>query len=223
MEPNRAAADTLLLLRRDDEADKFIQQAVQIAERRHANNASVRTGIYAGLANIYVNHLMFPKARPLAEHALKVAKSRAEPDASSVASLQTSLGGILVRLGDAEAAEVLLKEAQTLLSEKFASDHDRIIPVLRNLSAVGLLKKKNVDALANAQEAVRLCKLLYTSTHPEVAKSLAQLAACYAALGENAMASTTYAQAIDIAEKAFGVDNPQTAELRSAREQLSAK
>ena len=36
-------------------------------------------------------------------------------------------------------------------------------------------------------------------------------------------ASTAYAQAIEIAEKTFGVDNPQTAALRSAREQLSAK
>jgi tetratricopeptide (TPR) repeat protein len=223
LQPCALLADTLLLLGRDAEADQFVEQAAQIAERRHANNAAVRVTVFAGLAKIYEQHRLFPKAKSYAERALNVALSRVEPDEVEIATVQTRLGGILVRLGDADAAWNVLDEARDTLTKKHLNDVERLIPLNQNLTEVMLLQKKPDHALIYAQEALRLCRQRYTSTDPGVAKSLGLLAACYAAAKDYDKARKNYKEALGISDRVLGLDHPQTVELRAALERLGRK
>lgn len=223
LQPCALLADTLLLLGRDAEADQFIQQAAQIAERRHADNAAVRATIFNGLAKLYERHRQFSKAKPFAERALQTAMSRAEPDAVEVATLQTNLGGILVRLHETDAAWNVLDEARDTLTKKHLEDVEKLIPLNQNLAAVTLQQSKPDVALIYAQEALRLCKQRYTSVDPEISKSLGLLADCYAASKDDEKARTNYKEALAIADKALGLDNPQTVELRAAMGRLERK
>jgi tetratricopeptide (TPR) repeat protein len=128
-----------------------------------------------------------------------------------------------MHLGDVDGAEPLISAARATITEKFAADSDKLIPVWRNLSSIELRRNKPADALAHADEALRLSRARYAGNDPEIAAALAQVAQCHASLKDLPKARATFKQALDVAEKSLGVDHPRTREIQAALDRLPAK
>ena len=221
LQPCGLLADTLLLLKRNDDADVCVKRAIAIAEKRHADNAAVRATIYAGLANIYVQHALYGQAKPLAQHAIEITTKRSDPDREYLGELQAALGNILVRLGDIDGAEKMLQDANTSLAKKVAADSERFMPLKRSQSEVALLRGQADQALSLAQDALKICHAHYPDDSPQTALCLGQVAASYAAVKDMDAARKLYDAAVQIADVSLGKDHPYTISLRKGQEALN--
>lgn len=216
-------ADTLLLLGRDEEADRAIQQAVERIERRYADSPVTQARNLAAFGMLCYHHRRLEKARVTAEKALTLALQQQDIDAADLARYQDNLGAVLARLGRADEAEKLLVSARDGFLKKFTPDAPELMHVHLHLAEVFAHRGRHDEALKSTEEALRICRLHYADAHPETAKCLHNLAACWLELKQPGKAGDLCARALGILETALGKDNPQTMETQALLEKIKAE
>ncbi|WP_172682753.1 tetratricopeptide repeat protein [Verrucomicrobium spinosum] len=85
-------ADTLLLLQRDEEADKAVARAVDAARKAHGNEPPALARDLSMLAQIYYGQLRYARALPLAREALTLAEQNFPDESRDVGLYQSRVG-----------------------------------------------------------------------------------------------------------------------------------
>jgi tetratricopeptide (TPR) repeat protein len=208
--------DTSLLLKRDADADGYMQKALDLLEKGD-RPVSERAGTLIRLASIYTDHQQFAKAEPLARRALNMLKTESPSEKESQADAEEKLALILVQLDQREESEQLLLHALEVQKGRHSSDGAELISIHCGLAALSLKQGKNPEALAQAQEALRICKKHNPEQHPQSATCLLLLGTVELASGHRTPALDACRQAAEIFEATLGDEHPQS---RAARDLL---
>ncbi len=208
-------ADTLLVLKRVDEASKSIEKIASYIERRFNEDPLARARMWSRITDLYFNHGLYNKAKPFAQKGLDDISKALKPEEEEYATYQANLGAILLNLGDIAGAEKLLVEARKTMLVKTAPDSARMLFYQLHIAELTLKQGKPNEALKEADEALRICKLHFTDENPEVAKSLSIKAACYKELKQTKQAWESADEALTILLKTLGKDHTQTIEAKS--------
>lgn len=216
-------ADTLLLLRRDEEADKVIQQAQDAIARRHADSPATQARLLSALGTLCYHHRRFEKARIIAEKALTLAQQVSGIEATDYARYQDNLGAAYAQIGRLDEAERLIIMARKEFLKKFTPDAPELMHVHVHLAEIASRRGRHEDARAFTEEALRVCRLNFPEQHPETAKCLHNLAAIWVELKQPGKAGDLCAKALLIYETALGRDNPRTLETALLMEKIKAE
>jgi tetratricopeptide (TPR) repeat protein len=214
--------DTLLLLGRDDEADKVIKHAQDCIARRHADDPASQARLLSALGTLYYHHHRFEKARVIAEKALLLAQKVPTIDPTDYARYQDNLGAAYVQLGRLDDAERLILMARKEFLRKFTPDAPELMHVHNHLSEVATRRGNYEDARAFTEEALRIARLNFSEQHPEVGKCLQNLAAIWLEMNQPGKAGDLCAKALAINATALGKDHPRTLETQALMEKITA-
>jgi len=216
-------ADNFLLLKRDAEADQAAKEALSISETSNANNPRGMARVLSLVANMYLFHEQTAKARPLYERAVQIAARNLEPGDEDRIMLQARLGAILLKDGKLDEAGLLLNDSLSNLLKANTPDSVKMISLHFSLSELASRRGQHEDALKHAQESLRICKLHYMVTHPDIARSLLRLGSCLVDLNETDKAKKTLRQAYELSLEVLGKDSPQTAKAGALLVQVGGK
>ncbi len=208
-------ADTLLVLKRVDEAALSIEKIASYTERRFVDDALSRARMWSRLTDLYFTHGLYDQAKPLAQKGLDDISKALKPDDEEYATYQANLGAILLHLGELDEAEKLLGEARKTVLAKASPESVKRVSYQLLTAELALKRGKPQDGLIEVDEALRICKLHYADEHPEIAKCLSVKAACYKELKQRKQAWEAADEALSILLKSLGKDHPQTVEAKS--------
>ena len=214
-------ADTLLLLGRDEEAERAIQAAVERIERRHADNPAMQARHLSALGTLCYHHRRFEKARATAEKALEQAVKQTGLLPEHLARYQDNLGAALVPLGRLDEAEKLLLSAKEGFLKSLTPDAPELMHVHLHLAELATRRGRHEEAVKLTEEALRICRLHFNDTNPETGTCLHNLAACWLELKQPGKAGDLCARALSIFETTLGKDSPQTMETRALLEKAT--
>lgn len=214
--PAGLLADTLLLLQREEEADKAVARALAAARKAHANEPPALARDLTMLAQIYHGQLRYAKALPLAHEALALAEQNFPDESRDVGLYQSRVGALMVLAGedDAGAKSLLEKSRENLLKKQ---TRDAVELLLVELSLARLASRQGEFDLCQKHtgEAWRICRMHFPSDHPETGRCYRQLADNFTAMEMSEDAAGLYAKALAIFEAHLGKDHPLTAETHA--------
>ncbi|MFZ4765608.1 MAG: tetratricopeptide repeat protein [Roseimicrobium sp.] len=208
-------ADTLLLLGRDEEAERAIKVAVDRIERQHRETPLAHAQALVGIGTLCYHHRRFEKARVIAEKALAQIQKLPNAAPSLVARFQDNLGATLVPLGRLDEAEKLLIAARDGFLQRYTVEAPELMHVNLHLAELATRRGQHEEAQKLTEEALRICRMHYPETHAETAKCLHNLAACWLELKQPGKAADLCARAVAIYETTLGQDNPASRESRA--------
>ncbi len=208
-------ADTLLLLERNEEADKALQHAQECIARRHADDPSSQARLLSAIVTLYYHHRRFHNAITVAEKALLLAQKVPGIDPTDYARYQDNLGAAYIQVGRTEEGERLVLMARREFLKKFTADAPELLHVHLHLAEVAMRRGNLEDARTFTEEALRIARLNFPEVHPEVAKCLQNLAAVWLGMKQPGKAGDLCAKALAINETALGKDHPVTIETRT--------
>jgi len=210
-------ADTNLLLKKDAEADGYVQRALEVIERTQKTNVKLKARSLIQLAGIYIDHRHFDKADPLARMAVETLKAVSPESAEDLATAEEKLGWVLLQMDKFEESDRLLHHALELQLQKRTRDAVELVPVYSGLAGLALKQGKALEAVKYSQEALRVCKLHNPEQHPDTAACLVLVASAQFSSGQKTDALDACRQAIEIFDSTLGDEHPQS---RAAREML---
>lgn len=215
-------ADTLLLLKRTEEADKVFVEAGVYARQHLANEPPALARVLSYLGMIYYQHLNFEKALPLAQQAFQLAQQHFPAETRDIGVYQSRLGATLVDSGSTpEVAETLLNQARENILKTQTADAEELL-LVESASARLAAQKGEFDlSQKHAGEAWRLCKLHFPAGHPETGRCFRLMGDNFVALGMAEDAAGVYARAQSVFAASLGNDHPLT--LETGRERAKAE
>lgn len=216
-------ADTLFLLRRDEDGERIIQHAQDAIARRHKDSPATQARLLSALGLLCYHHRRFERARIIAEQALLLAQKVPGIEPTDYARYQDNLGAVYVQIGRLDEAERLIAMARQEFLKKFTRDAPELMHVHLHMAEVALRRHKVDDARLLTEEALRVARLNFPEQHPEVAKCLQNLAATWLELKQPGKAGDLCARALQINEQALGTDHPRTLETRLLLEKIKAE
>jgi tetratricopeptide (TPR) repeat protein/predicted Ser/Thr protein kinase len=126
----------------------------------------------------------------------------------AAAALRSATSTVLVSQGEYGEAETLLRGALDLLREGPSPNASEILEVQRELSAALRLARRYDEARALAEEILAATTETLGPEHPDVADVIAMLARIDQIEGHDAEAEAQYRRALEIRERALGLDHP---------------
>lgn len=214
--PAGLLADTLLLLQRDEEADKAAARAVEAARKAHGNEPPALARDLSMLAQIYYGQLRYAKALPLAREALALAEGNFSDESRDVGLYQSRVGALMVLAGEDDAgAKALLEKSRENLLKKQTRDAVELLLVELSLARLASRQGEFDLCQKHSGEAWRICRMHYPSDHPETGRCYRQLADNFTAMEMSEDAAGLYAKALAIFEAHLGKDHPLTAETHA--------
>ncbi|MEZ0388874.1 MAG: tetratricopeptide repeat protein, partial [Verrucomicrobium sp.] len=213
--PSGLLADTLLLLKREEEADKAVTQALEAARKAHADEPPALARDLATLAQVYQGQLRYAKALPLAQEALALAEKNFPQESRDLGLYQSRVGSLMVLAGDDEAAaKALLEKGRENLLKKQTRDAVELLLVELSLAKLASRQGEFDLCQKHSGEAWRICKMHYPAEHPETGRCYRQLADNFVAMEMSEDAAGLYAKALAIFEDSLGKDHPLSTETR---------
>lgn len=214
--PAGLLADTLLLLHRDEEADKAVARALDAARKAHGNEPPALARDLSMLAQIYYGQLRYAKALPLAREALALAEQNFADESRDVGLYQSRVGALMVLAGEDDAgAKALLEKSRENLLKKQTRDAVELLLVELSLARLASRQGEFDLCQKHSGEAWRICRMHYPSDHPETGRCYRQLADNFTAMEMSEDAAGLYAKALAIFEAHLGKDHPLTAETHA--------
>lgn len=214
--PAGLLADTLLLLQRDEEADKAVARAVDAARKAHGNEPPALARDLSMLAQIYYGQLRYAKALPLAREALALAEQNFPDESRDVGLYQSRVGALMVLAGEDDAgAKTLLEKSRENLLKKQTRDAVELLLVELSLARLASRQGEFDLCQKHSGEAWRICRMHYPSDHPETGRCYRQLADNFTAMEMSEDAAGLYAKALAIFEAHLGKDHPLAAETHA--------
>ncbi|WP_437811159.1 tetratricopeptide repeat protein [Sorangium sp. So ce1078] len=181
--------------------------AVERIENRPAASARL-SGTLALVLNEQGKH---GEAAPLAERALAGLKAALGPDHPEVATAESRLGNVLVRLERFEDAEGAFQRARSLQERILGPEHPNVALALNSLGRLFTAQGRNREALPFIERAVAIQEKALGPDHPFLAASLNNLGNALIMLGETEPARSAHERALAIRERALGPDHPDVA------------
>jgi tetratricopeptide (TPR) repeat protein len=214
-------ADNLLLLKRDSEAEEAVRKAVEITEQAQADNPRALSRVLSLLGNLFFFHERYSLARPLYERAVVLAAQHLPPDDEDRIVIQSRLGTILLKENKLDEASLLLEDSLRNLLRSKTPDSNKTVPLYLSLSELATRRAQPEQALQQAEEALRICKLHYSESHPDFARALGRIGSCQLELKQTDQAKFTLTRALGLMTTSLGKDNPQTVAMQKLVETLA--
>lgn len=210
--------DTLLLLKRAEEAVKITQRAVQRIAQRHSDNSDKQVRMLSTLGMLFYHHGFYKEGAPVVRLAVDLA-AQDLPGSVMMGFALSNLGGMLMHLdGRMDEAVNHLKAAEQVYMLTLNRDAKELLQVHLNLSEAEALMGRNELAEQRGLEALRLARLHFPEDSLQMARCLTNLAGCYVGLKQPGKAADLYARALEIQEQNLGRDHPETVQSREMLE-----
>lgn len=210
-------ADTNLLLKKDAEADGYVQRATEMIDRTQMSNAKLRAHSLTQLAGLYIDHRQFVKAEPLARKAVESLRGVSPEPEEEISNAEQKLGWVLIQMDRLEESDKLLHHALDFQLKKHTREAVELVAIQSGLAALALKQGKAPEAVKAAEEALRVCKVHNPEQHPDTAACLILLASAELSSGHKTEALDACRQAVEIFDATLGDEHPQS---RAARELL---
>ena len=204
-----ASGTTSFLAGNNDEAAKFLRDAVDLARKGLQPSDPLRSAALAGLADVLTAQGNYVDAEQLCREALVADRKRgtSAEDAAVLANTLESLGTTLFYSGDLPAAEAPMREALKLRQQALGMDHARTADSINNLGVLLYQSGRYDEALAEYQLALPIYKKVYGAEHPLVATILNNIGRSALMAGRIDEAEPLLRQSISMTEKFEGGDH----------------
>jgi non-specific serine/threonine protein kinase/serine/threonine-protein kinase len=154
---------------------------------------------------------LYGDAMPLLEGALDVQSRAHGPAHPAVASVRTTLAGLLIKQGRSDEAIPLLEEALGVQEAALPPDDPELARTLNNLGNAYRLRGRDGEALSCLERALGIRERALGAEHPDVAKQLSNLGAVRLRMGDPDGARRDFERALGIRERAFGPEHVDVA------------
>ncbi len=204
-----ASGTTSFLAGNNDEAAKFLRDAVDLARKGLKPSDPLRSAALTGLADVLTAQGNYVDAEQLCREALVADRKRgtSAEDAAVLATTLESLGTTLFYSGDLPAAEAPMREALKLRQQALGMDHARTADSINNLGVLLYQSGRYDEALAEYQLALPIYRKVYGAEHPLVATILNNIGRSALMAGRIDEAEPLLRQSISMTEKFEGGDH----------------
>jgi len=167
----------------DSEALSLVKRAIEIKGTIFGQESLhvARTLRIEGLINFKA--AKYVEAESAFEHALGISKKALGPDNPEVASVLSNLGLVYIREGKLAEAGTFLIQARKSLKKEFGAHSLEVTDVLEREAILYALQLKPVKAEENLRRVLQIRMTLLRPNHPDIARSLTNLAMIYHAKG----------------------------------------
>jgi CHAT domain-containing protein/Tfp pilus assembly protein PilF len=194
-----------------DEALPYMEQALEIRERRLGPDHPDVCQAINGLAALHYYKGEYSKAEPLYRRALAVWEKSLGPEHPDVAHTLNNLATLYSALGDYVKAEPLYQRALAIKEKSLGAEHPDVADSLNNLANLYGALGDYAKAKQLYQSALTIKEKSLGAEHHDVADSLNNLATLYSAQGDYAKAEQIHQRALAIKEKSLGPEHPDVA------------
>ncbi|KAA3614255.1 MAG: CHAT domain-containing protein [Planctomycetota bacterium] len=196
---------------RHEEAEAFLQQALQILELKPSSFSLAKASVWEELAQLRIEQLRLDEARRLLEQALEIRQQQARPEPSALAHNARILGFLHSRANRYQKAEPLLRQAVDSLEKTLGPKHPK---TARATNDLGLLRYQLGDYAAAEslwQRTLAIREAILDPEDRQIAICLHNLASCLRTKGDYPQASALQFRALTIRERIHGKVHPEVA------------
>ncbi len=193
-----------------DEAKRLMERALAIREAQLPSDAPDTATTVNSLGAIAFRQGEFAKARRLWERTLAMRERGLGPDHVYVAQTLNNLAITHIQMDDPAGALALLTRVVQIQEKALGPTHPDVAFALGNLGEALLDLREHARSRESYLRAVAILEA-GGPNHPELGRFLVGAARAALELGDTAAARQLSRRSLDIREKTFGKDHPETA------------
>lgn len=216
-QPDRARGESVT-------AREIVDHGAERIRRELADEPELQATLLEALGRVYTQLGLYDRARPLLEESLALQRGAAVAEdadpllrerlgdrSETLARTLKTLGDVLQREGDYEAAEAIYREALEVRRARYGARHPKVAESLNDLGDV--LQDRGDYAAAERlyRRALKQRRELLGERHQDVAESLNNLALLFHERRELDRAEPLYRQALELRRELLGNDHPDVA------------
>jgi tetratricopeptide (TPR) repeat protein len=159
-------------------AREMLDKGAARIDRELAKQPAIQATLMDTLGSVYMGLGLYGQARPLLDRALATRRSQSQEDPLLLSNSLSHLGDLLTRQAQLDAAEQVYREAIRIESLR-PNDPVSRVQLANSLYGFGVLLARQggyADAQKNLREALARQQALYGAVHPDIARTLKDLA-----------------------------------------------
>ncbi|MDQ3289694.1 MAG: tetratricopeptide repeat protein, partial [Bacteroidota bacterium] len=212
MESNNELTRILILMGKYKEASKKAHQILKESLTKLNGDASVTTGAYINLGNVFYEEGKFEKALAYFQRALRNQRHILGGSHPKIADTYISLGNVFFEKAKYDNALAYYQKALQIRSKIFKENHPDIATSYQAIGTIYINRRDSKKALEYEQKALSILLKELGQTHPKVADSYFYLGdACYIK-GDYNKAWEYHQKAFLIRHSVFGESHPKVAD-----------
>lgn len=196
-------------------AREMLDKGAARVDRELARQPAVQATLMDTLGSVYMGLGLYGHARPLLERAVATRRSQTLEDPLVLSDSLSHLGDLLTRQAQLDAADQVYREAIRIESSRPKDPASRA-QLANSLYGFGVLLARQgryADAQKNLREALTQQHALYGAMHPDIARTLKDLAQAVADGGDPNAALPTMLSAVAMQRRLRGSElHPDLAE-----------
>ena len=204
---SRAEGERLLKAHQYEDAEPYLEEAVQDADRS-GMSAAKRVRLRAQLADVQRRIGKLPEAEANLRKAIQVAAGSS--DSSGYLLCLDSLADVFFAQGNYDAAEKVSQEGVRIESTLPHPDPMRMARRVHRLGMSRYREGRSGDAIAALQKGLELHEQAYGEEHEETGRVLSELGAIYRAEGLHTEAQACLRRSLRFHQNSFGTDDSRT-------------
>lgn len=196
------------------EAEPLLRQALAVRERILGPQARETAESLHALATALSQLHRYAEAEALERRALACCEGRLGVEHTTVTRSLAGLAAIRLKLGDHDEARFLYERVAKALEESHGADHHRLAEVLEGLAHLDSGQARHEEARRNYRRALAIRERAL-GEHPDVARSLVELASFEAQQENRVEAIRLLGHAQQMLERHFGTTSVEVSEVRN--------
>ena len=194
-------------------AAQLLENSLSTRKEKKVGTPSELADTIDRLAAVLALTADYDRAHALVEESLQIREANDDLSAHDKAILradtQTGLADVLIRKGEYEAAEPLIRDALTSRKELLGPAHADIAESLEDLGLYYYYIGEYPAAIENLQAAVAMRRAVHAEPLPETSGAISNLALVHLELGNYDEAEALYKEALEIDQRLFGDKHPE--------------
>lgn len=216
-------ADILMTAGNINEAEQYVNEAVDVMQRLYGENSTFMIETYSMLGSLYFEKEDYEKALAYYEKSVDlIINSRGDKDPLLIENY-SFIGGVYMREGKGEEALKWFLRIVDLTKQFYGDKHSKTADALVNVAGVYLSIGKYEEALHLLENARAIHISTYGDMHIDVAGDYNGLGQTYMAMGRYQDAIANFEKAIEIRKAIFGPNSIKLKSLYTFMEQIYRK
>ena len=197
------------------EAEKYLNQAIELCEKYHKDNAAFKYPILITKANYYFQTGRWDESEKLYKDVVNSTNPKDKAVSNIHARALNNLGVLLKEQGRYGEALDLYNRSLEIYKREVGEKHPNYARILSNIAEIYYLQGKYSQSEAIFQRALEIKRRNLGENDPSIATTLASIANLQHYQGRNAASLKSIEEALKITKKAFGKFHPTTGKLLS--------
>ncbi len=194
-----------------DGAERALNRAAAISERRLAGGDPSAIRVWTSLADVFYSRRDYPRAETLFRQAAETCERVLSRDDRLCAPALNGLALCMKRRGLIDEPAAIFERALGIFERAYGPNHPKAAAVLNNLGTLATLRRDFKRSDEYLLRAVDVWTRAYGPAHPDIASAYTNLAANAMEKRRWAEAENWYHKALNIDETAFGGTNSKVA------------